>query len=411
MRPKKLSIGLTAVLAIFTATLFTTTTRADAQERVLHSFGPNQGTPAAGLILDAAGNLYGTTNSGGAYDRGTAFELTPALGGGWAKKILHSFHEDGKDGYSPFAGLILDAAGNLYGTTVAGGAYNSGTVFELMRTVGGSWRERVLHSFDDDGADGTDPNASLVFDAAGNLYGTTSAGGADNSGTVFELTPQTGGNWSENISHNFSNNGTDGTGPYASLVFDVVGNLYGTTERGGVYNDGTVFELAIASGGGWIETVLHDFGSGTDGEFPNAALTFDTAGNLYGTTPSGGAYTWGMAFELTPIAGENWTETVLHNFDPNGTDGLYPYASLIFDAVGNLYSTTSIGGAYNEGIVFELTPAGGNWTETVLYSFNKTDRNAFNPQAGLIFNAAGNLYGTTHLGGIYGDGTVFEITR
>src|ERR1019366_934096 len=211
---------------------------------------------------------------------------------------------------------------------------------------------KVLYSFIHNGTDGGFPQAGLIFDAAGNLYGTTSEGGTSSScsggcGTVFELTPTAGGGWTEKVLHNFNSNGTDGANPYAGLIFDAAGNLYGTTTVGGTYYYGTVFELTPTAGGGWTEKVLHSFNyNGTDGNNPQASLTIDAAGNLYGTTSGGGTYGnyKGTVFELTPAAGGDWTETVLHNFV--GPDGAAPLAGLIFDAAGNLYGTTSGGGTY-----------------------------------------------------------------
>ena len=342
MQGKTLSIGLRAVLAIIAATLFVTSTWAQTHEQVLHSFGNGMDGqfPYAGLIFDTSGNLYGTTNFGGTYTFGTVFELTPIAGGGWTEKVLYSFG-NGTDGAYPEAGLIFDAVGNLYGTTYGGGTYGTGTVFELTPTGGGSWTEKVLHNFNDNGTDGFYPYAGLIFDAAGNLYGTTSQGGTYGDGTVFELTPAAGGVWTEKVLYSFNANGTDGTAPQAGLIFDAAGNLYGTTNQGGTYLSGTVFELTPAGGGVWTETVLHNFNdNGTDGAYPYAGLIFDGAGNLYGTTDGGGTYFGGTVFELTPAAGGSWTEKVLHNFNPNSTDGYEPYAGLIFDAAGNLYGTT-----------------------------------------------------------------------
>lgn len=202
MRSKKVSVRLTAVLAIFIVSLVVTSTRAVAQkEEVLHSFynSSEQAFPSASLIFDASGNLYGTTLLGGAKGYGSVFELKPEAGEGWTEKVLHSFNYNDKDGIYPYADLIFDAAGNLYGTTNRGGAYDFGTVFELMPTAGGGWAERQIHTFNDDGKDGIEPFAGLVFDAAGNLYGTTQEGGAYNAGTVFELEPATGGDWAERI--------------------------------------------------------------------------------------------------------------------------------------------------------------------------------------------------------------------
>jgi uncharacterized repeat protein (TIGR03803 family) len=244
----------------------------------------------------------------------------------------------------------------LYGTTVDGGGVTSyGTVFELTPSAGGVWTETVLHTFAYSGTDGYTPLAGLVFDASGNLYGTTVNGGAYKYGTVFELTPTAGGGWTETVLHSFNNKGTDGYWPYASLILDASGNLYGTTLNGGTSNVGTVFELTPTAGGGWTETVLHNF-RGKDGYNPNSSLIFDAAGNLYGTTVKGGHYGYGTVFELTPTAGGIWAETLLHSFNNNGTDGYWPYAGLIFDAVGNLYGTSYLGGAHGFGTVFEITP-------------------------------------------------------
>jgi len=429
MRGKKFSIGLRA-LAIVAVTLLVTSTWAATnwREKVLHNFG--NGTDGvevyAGLVRDAAGNLYGTTYQGGTGSNcgvggcGTVFELIPT-GGGWTEQVLHNFNNDGTDGFLPYAGLILDAEGNLYGTTVLGGTYGPGTVFELSPTAGGGWTEQVLYSFcpQTNCPDGSIPYAGLVFDAAGNLYGTAEEGGTYGYGTVFKLSP--GNPWTETVLYSFcaQTNCTDGGLPDAGLIFDAAGNLYGTTRSGGDYGGGdagpgTVFELTAAG----TETVLHSFGYfPTDGLFPYAGLTFDTAGNLYSTTIAGGSHLYGTVFKLTPAGGGIWTEQVLHSFSNNGTDGFNPSAGLIFDAAGNLYSTTSEGGAYNyAGTVFELSPAGGgNWTETVLYNFGANGQyDGSGPRAGLVSDAAGNLYGTTAGGGIYSCvyscGTVFELT-
>ncbi len=417
MRGKRFLIGLRAALAIFAVTLLVTSTWASTNwyEKVLHSFG--NGTdgymPSTSLIFDAAGNLYGTTQyGGGANAYGTVFELTPAGGGNWTETVLYSFRS-GTDGAVPGAGLIFDAAGSLYGTTTAGGP-NNGTVFELTPTAGEGWTEQVLYRFCSQAncADGQYPYGGLIFDAAGNLYGTTEFGGTNGYGTVFKLTPTAGGGWTETVLHSFGS-GTDGASPFVGLIFDAAGNLYGTTTYGGTYGVGTVFELTPTAGGDWLETVLYSFGINglSDGGYPWAGLIFDAAGNLYGTTFYGGTYNRGTVFELTPMSGGGWTETVLHSFNPNnGTDGFNPYAGLIFDAAGNLYGTAYYGGSYGGGTVFELTPAaGGGWTETVLRSFgNGTD--GFWPYAGLIFDHAGNLYGTTEYGGTHNYGTVFELT-
>jgi uncharacterized repeat protein (TIGR03803 family) len=417
MRSNKPSTGL--IMVIVTVTLLVTGTHATAQqETVLLSFNGLGGSgPLDGLIFDAAGNLYGTTNQGGAYapnSGGTVFQLTPKAGGGWIQNVLHSFGASG-DGAFPSAGLVADASGNLYGTTPTGGAYNNGTVFELKLTTSG-WTELILHNFNNNGRDGFNPSAGLIFDDSGNLYGTTRFGGpytcaVSGCGTVFELTPQADGRWTEKILHSFGQTSTDGYQPLAGLIFDASGNLFGTTYFGGAFFEGTVFELTRRPNGTWLERIPHHFNAnGTDGFNPAAGLVLDAAGNLYGTTYQGG-HNLGTVFKLTPKTGVGWTETILHAFGNSaGTDGYNPVSGLILDSAGNLYGTTPVGGSNNVGIVFKLTPAAGSWTETVLHTFNADGTDGYNSYAGLVFDSSGNLYGTTNIGGTVRDGTVFEIT-
>jgi uncharacterized repeat protein (TIGR03803 family) len=421
-KKKRLLIGPKTAFAILAVHLLVTSTHAAAQqETVLHSFDANGNgdgyNPYAGLIFDGSGNLYGTTRYGGADGYGTVFELTPTQrGGSWTETVLHNFTLNGKDGVRPYADLVFDASGNLYGTTVEGGTHgNYGTVFELTPTAGGGWTEKILHAFNDNSKDGYNPYAGLVFDASGNLYGTTRYGGAHHGGTVFKLTPKAGGDWTEAVLHNFNLNGKDGVRPFAALAFDASsGNLYGTTYEGGAHSGGTVFALMPQAGGSWTEKVLHSFNNnGEDGLSPYAGLILDASGNLYGTTVGGGVGGQGTAFELKPKAGGRWTETVLYKFNKLGNgDGMEPYAGLVFDGSGNLYGTTETGGAYDSyGTVFELTPTtGGIWTEKILHSFDDNRTDGLYPYAGLIFDTSGNLYGTTVEGGAYGLGTVFEIT-
>jgi len=341
---------------------------------------------------------------------------TPALAASKVK-VLYSFKDNGADGRAPMAGLIRDTTGNLYGTTVAGGVNNMGTVFELSH---GTWAEKILYTFTG-GVDGGSPAAALIFDSSGNLYGTTVFGGAKGGyGTVFELTPGAGGAWTETVLHSFSDNHTDGYYPFAGVIFDPAGNLYGATSGGGIYgNTGTVFQLTPGAGG-WAETLLYGF-EGHDGSQPYGSLILDTAGNLYGTTSMGGhkpCCDAGTAFELTPGAG-GWTETLLYSFERGDfNNGDEPYAGLIFDASGNLYGTTSEGGAYPKpcggagcGTVFRLTPrAGGGWKQTEIHSFGHgTD--GLIPEANLIFGASGNLYGTTTMGGAYKNSCGADKTR
>jgi len=271
--------------------------------------------PTGSLIFDGAGNLYGTTGWGGTgpclsefnlVGCGTVFELSPKAGGGWSEKVLHSFGH-GTDGTFPVAGLVFDAAGNLYGATYEGGTGSClrggnpgcGIVFELAPTAGGHWGERVLHNFA--GTDGSWPVGSLTLDAAGNLYGMTNGGGMIGWGAAYELMRRTGGGWGEKVLYNFNETGSSGASPYAGLIFDAAGNLYGTTEAYGAGGYGTAFKLTPTKAGRWTETTLHGFGSDfQDGIAPIDSLIFDAAGNLYGTTSAGGTSTWGTVFEITP---------------------------------------------------------------------------------------------------------------
>jgi uncharacterized repeat protein (TIGR03803 family) len=341
------------------------------------------GWPRAGVIRDSAGNLYGTTYGGGAYNAGTVFVLSPT----GVETVLYTF-QGGTDAGWPYGGVIRDSAGNLYGTTVAGGAYGRGTVFMLSPTG----VETVLYSFQGSW-DGVQPQAGVIRDSAGNLYGTTSYGGAYSSrGTVFMLST-TG---VKTVLHSFQPGG-DGFKPCAGVIRDSAGNLYGTTTGGG-HENGTVFKLSPTGS----EKVLHKFKGGTDGANPAfSGVIRDSAGNLYGTTSVGGATNTGTVFVLSPTG----LETVLYSFQ-GGTDGANPQAGVIRDSAGNLYGTTMSGGAYGNGTVFQVSPTG---VETVLYSFQGGTDGA-NPQAGVIRDSAGNLYGTTYVGGANNAGTVFVLS-
>jgi uncharacterized repeat protein (TIGR03803 family) len=347
------------------------------------------------------------------------------------ESVLYSFNNNGTDGFYPFGGMVSDASGNFYGTTMNGGANCGpcGTVFELSPEENGDWSETILHTFGV-GADGSGPRGNLIFDASGNLFGTTLYGGANSEGTVYELTPSSGGVWTETVLYSFNPFGKNtGYAPNSGVILDAVGNLYGTTTSGGTGNCyhgcGTVFQLT-PSDGSWTETTLYNFGSNNpDGHMPESSLLWDAAGNLYGTTYMGGVYNGGTVFELTPTAGGVWDETVLYNFSKRA-GGYNPVSSLIFDSSGNLYGTTYRGGdpialtvpcPFSDGCgtVFELSPSsGGTWTENVLHSFVNNGSDGFNSESSLIFDTAGNLYGTTAYGGAYngstGGGIVFELT-
>jgi uncharacterized repeat protein (TIGR03803 family) len=426
MHSKTLSLRFSVALAMFALVSFSMPPTATAQtEKILYNFnntGAGGDIPNAGLVFDSSGNLYSTTEAGSLHNGGTVFELSPpTTGTHWTEKLLHIFGSFSSDGDIATTGVTLDSAGNVYGVALSGGAGGLGDVFELMPKAGGGWREKILHSFIQNGTDGTQPEAGVILDAAGNLYGTTytggpSVGGNLGYGTVYELTPNASGEWTETILHQFAGGNADGAYPYASLIMDASGNFYGTTSRGGsgacTYGCGTVFKLTPGSGGTWTETILHVFSGGSDGGLPQGSLVMDAAGNLYGTTLWGGKYcsVCGTAFELSPSAGGAWTETVLHSFGAFPVDGLNPASSLVLDSTGNLYGTAVGGGLYGRGMAFELTPkAGGGWAEKTLHHFGN-GKDGQLPDSNLIFDSSGNLYGTTVNGGTYGYGTVFELT-
>jgi uncharacterized repeat protein (TIGR03803 family) len=396
--------GTTLLLLVLVTLVFDASSWGASKTLFEFTVGKGDGLrPLAGLIFDQSGNLYGTTSRGGAHGGGTVFKLTPNGDGTWTESVLYSF-KAGNDGASPHAGVIFDQAGNLYGTTAVGGPSNAGTVFKLTPN-GGRWTESVLYGFSG-GSDGSQPEAGLILDAGGNLYGTTVGGGAHAGGTVFKLTP----NATESVLYSFCSvtKCRDGMGPAAGLIFDQAGNLYGTTRLTGPKGNGVVFKLAPNAQGGWTESVLHSFTGGNDGSQPVGGLIFDASGNLYGTTWLGGIHLAGIAFKLTPNANGTWKETVLRSFT-RSTGGGNPAAGLIFDQPGNVYGTTMLGGPHGHGVAFKLTPtAQGAWHETVLVYFD--GHLGVFPHGDLILDAAGNLYGTTFGLGSFFQGSVFEIT-
>ena len=432
---------LTFLVALASVNFATATT-----ETILHSFVslPHGANPQANLVADASGNLYGTTFSGGRYGSsaelsyGTVFKLTPDSKGKWKETVLYNF-TGGSDGGYPAGSLILDAAGNLYGTTTQGGDFNRfcsggcGVVFELTPGANGVWTESVLYNFHGID-DGYTPVAGLVFDDAGNLFGTTSYGGVGGWGTVFELTPGTDGAWTETILYSFTD-GADGADPSASLTLDSSGAVYGTTQNGGDvncpgndnYGCGTVFQLTKNSDNTWAETVLYSFTDSDDGGYPLGNVIFDSEGTLYGTTPNGGAGSSGTVFSLTPNANRSWSLSTIYDFE-GAPDGRGPSAGLIFGKNGQLYGTTQGGGttgcnAGGCGTVFELTQhKPGHWTERVIHRFqNGSLSDGTQPAASLLMDKEDHLYGTTAYGGIpysycgagYGTpescGTVFQL--
>jgi uncharacterized repeat protein (TIGR03803 family) len=319
--------------------------------------------PAAGLIQNSAGALFGTTYYGGTYGEngGTAYVVANS-GGTWTGKLIWNFGGTG-DGSLPADPLVVDSAGNLYGTTETGGANTGGTVFELStcpRCHG--WSEKILFDFGNPDSDNYFPTAGLLMDSSGNLFGTTTYGGTDSVGTVFELSPS-GSTWTQKVLYNFTG-GTDGGVPYAGLIEDASGNLYGTTSQDGKYGYGTVFEISLCNPKGCKETTLHQFADGNDGADPGSSLRFGCTVErngclvnyavLYGTTPYGGTYNEGTAYGLS-LSGSTWTEFFRHSFG-SGHDGVTPSGGVVLDGSGNIYGVTYGGGTSNNGIVYEITP-------------------------------------------------------
>jgi uncharacterized repeat protein (TIGR03803 family) len=401
----------TFLIGIFAAALCSTalaSTQTASEFGVLHLFNNQPSAyPEAGLVADASGNLYGTTGSGGnaCYPSGcgTAFELKREAGGKWTYLVLHEFA--GSDGQEPAASMIIDGSGNLYGTTYQGGAEGVGTVFELSPSANG-WTEKVLYSFRATGDDVYSPAGPVVFDASGNLYGADAAGGGgalcgNGCGGVFKLT-NSGGQWAEKIIYNFNGNSNGDGGPSSGLTWDSAGNLYGTMVYGGA-----VFKLSKSADGNWSESSI-----GPTVYRPEGGVILDHIGNLYGTTNSGGVSgcngtACGTVFELANQGSGNWSFIVLYSFD--GSNGGWPTAGLVSDAAGVLYGTAAFGGASGQGVVFKLQRNnGGTWVGSAIHNFNY--QNGGVPVGALTFDH-GILYGATQHDGANacGCGVVYAL--
>ncbi len=370
------------------------------QYQVIHNFTGHQdgALPEATLTRDQAGNFYGTTS-------GSVFKLTKH-GSSWVLTPLYDF-SGGSDGQSALSSAVIGPNGSLYGTTLGGGytggefcsdggcgvVYNVTPGARAPASAFTPWTETVIHAFVGPPDDGNQPvYGPLIFDQAGNIYGTTNFGGND-YGAVFELTPDNG-RWRNTILYG-SFNYVNGY-PMSGVVMDAAGNLYGTTQN-------IVYELS-PYGSGWALTTLHTFMGGNDGGLCYSGLVFDSQGNLYGATATGGANHSGVVFELTPSNG-SWTYNVVFSF-PAAGEG--PFDTLTFDAAGNLYGTTMSGGIADAGSVFKLTPSNGSWTLTTLHDFSF--QTEWFPYGGVAFDTNGNLLGTTEAGGANGLGTLWEIT-
>jgi uncharacterized repeat protein (TIGR03803 family) len=434
MRRLRLSLREASLATLIGIFMLATVAVSTASEAVLHSFqSTNDGVePHAGLVADKAGNLYGTTFWGGAGNWGMVFQLSPPAvkGSAWTETILHSFSLSLTDGVGPSGGLILDSSGNIYGTTWLGGPSGGGVVFELSPPAsGGEWTETILYDFSKLTV-GSSPEASLTFDKAGNLYGTTSTGGVGGCGcgTVFQLQPASQGSmWTVNVLYTFPGSLFGGGGTRAGVTISG-GKVYGTSVIT-ASNAGTVFRLTPPAklGGAWKHDVLYTFlGGSSDGANPWSNVVFDSKGNLYGATQLGGVgncvgETCGTIYKLTPAASLPWTETILYTF-AGGSDGGEPNSSVIIDKAGNLFGTAGLGGDFTCstdgcGTVFKLTPPAngtGAWTKTTVHVFSGGSDGA-NPIGNITFGMGGLFYGTTFQGGTgsctLGCGAVFSTTH
>ena len=419
IRPTLSLTPICVTIAAFTLVVLLAGMAAPAQAQtyqVLHNFtfGLDGSEPWATVTVDQRGNLYGTTIYGGTNNRGTVFKLSHA-GQGWVFNPLYSFATS--DGVFTEAPLAIGPDGTLFGTTAAGGTAGEGTVYDVhppsnpCRGAICPWTESVLHSFTG-GADGAVPGyGALVFNHAGNGFGTTTLGGINNGGVVYELT-RTQQGWTESVAYTLSDL-TTGTDPYSGLIVDNTGNLYGTASSAGGLGNGSVYQLT-PSGSGLTGQYLYAFPvrDPDAGSTPYGGLVFDASGNLYGTTVNGGANGVGTIYELSP-SGSGWSESVLFSFTGNYPGPKY---GLAIDAAGNLYGTTFQGGAHQNGSVFRLSYTNGQWVYTDLHDFAGGADGLF-PLGGVAIDANGNLFGTTEIGGnLTGDcapdgcGVVWEIT-
>jgi uncharacterized repeat protein (TIGR03803 family) len=401
LNPLNKAATLLFVLAVSLTAATATTTN------VIFSCEEDEGEYAdTDLETDSAGNIYGTTVLGGDFGGGTVFQLSPTPNG-WVHTVLYSF-TGGADGGEPYKGVTLDRNGNLYGTAVTGGSGNCeggcGVVYKLSHT-GGTWRQKVIHAFTG-GNDGSGPGARVTVDTAGNVYGMAPTGGAFGLGTIYKIHQAPNRALTFGVLHAFTG-GTDGATGSAGRMILREGRLYGAVTAGGRYGSGVVFELNAGGFGERDLKILYAFRGQPDGSFPYGALLFDQSGNIYGTTYYGGADGIGAVYKLSPQPVGEWTEEVLYSFQ-QGTDGNSPISNLVFDVAGNLYGTTSEGGL-GSGTIFKLSPVGaGKWNETVVHAFAGPPDGGF-AYNGMVVDAFGNFYGATVHGGENDDGSVYNF--
>jgi uncharacterized repeat protein (TIGR03803 family) len=404
--------SLNKILGIFVAVAVLVIAASAASSHVIYSLaGDEDGEYTdTDLVIDNAGNIYGTSVLGGDFGGGTVFQLAPS-GNSWTHTVLYSF-TGGADGGEPYKGVTLDSEGNLYGTAVTGGGGSCeggcGIAFKLTNS-GGNWTYSTIHTFTG-GMDGSGPGSGLTFDNQGNLYGMTPTAGANGLGVIYQLKPQQDGSWKLKVLHAFTGGKDGSSGSAGRLTLDDAGTtLYGVATTGGAHQKGAAFKLTQDQNGKWKFQVIYAFKGQPDAGFPYGALARDSHGNLYGTTYYDGANNLGSVYELALQPSGRWRERVLYSFQ-GGSDGNGSISNLVFGKVGDLYGTTSEGGAgCSCGIIFKLTRGGqGTWTETVAYRFHGA------PDAGFAYNgmavdSLGNFYGATVHGGDDDEGAIYKF--
>jgi uncharacterized repeat protein (TIGR03803 family) len=397
-------VGIFAVIFALALTAWAST------EKVLWNFksGTDGSEPWSNyFISDAKGNLYAATAAGGTYSAGTVFMLSPA----GKETVLYEFKgQTNRDGAYPHGRLAFDANGEIYGTTQGGGINGTGTVYRLSPKSGGGWTEKVIYNFSATGADGTAPSAGMTIAADGTMYSTAPDGGAFEAGTVFSL-KKTSKGWKQTVIQNL-NGSSNGGFPYEGLMMDTAGNLYGAAPTGGASGQGVIYRLSLTKKG-WVETVLHSF-TGQNGDGAGLYwidLISDKTGNIYGATSFGGTNGTGTVWELVySTTKKSYSESILYEFGASGSgDGNNPYGGLAMDSKGNLYGTTLYGGPSNIGTFYKLTKQGKTWKETILHTFvGANDGNE--PTGNPYIDATGRLYGMTQTGGKSNLGIVYRIT-
>jgi uncharacterized repeat protein (TIGR03803 family) len=401
---------ISALTMVAFVAFFVSVATAASTTHVLYSFlGDADGEYAdTDLVTDSAGNIYGSTVQGGSYGGGTVFQVTPA----GVHTVLYSF-TGGTDGGEPYKGVTLDAQGNIYGTAGVGGKYvgpctdtGCGVVFKLTNS-GGTWNYSVIHSFTG-GSDGWGPGAGVTVDSHAAVYGMTPLGGKSNAGVIYQLKRDASGTWREKIIHSFTG-GNDGLGGSAGrLLPDGAGGFFGACTAGGANGDGVVFRISPGASGSWTLKPLYQFKGMPDAGFPYGSLLRDKSGNLYGTSYYDGANDLGAVYKLTNNGG-SWSESVLYSFK-GGSDGSGPISNLVFDSAGNLYGTASEGGSASCGCgtIFRLSPSGGTWKESTVHQFMGPPDGAF-VYNGMVVDNLGNFYGATVHGGTANEGSIYKF--